>query len=203
MAVISNCPSCQRPLRVPDEMLGRQVKCPSCGVTFAASDAGGDPAGIVDPVPVTDAVREPVADLPPPLPADGPPPPPRLSEGPTDVIDAPPPSEKPGKVQAIGFMALFGGIYALLHGVGGAVGSHGLCCLWPGTYFSIVLGILAVIRGSALLGETAYRESPPQGIAIMQIINIINADVINCVLGIVTLVFLNESEVRRYFRGGK
>jgi hypothetical protein len=35
----------------------------------------------------------------------------------------------------------------------------------------------------------------------MQIINIINLDVVNCAMGIISLVFLNEPEVRRYFRG--
>jgi hypothetical protein len=35
-----NCPSCDRPLRVPGELLGHQVKCPACGTAFLA-DLGG------------------------------------------------------------------------------------------------------------------------------------------------------------------
>jgi predicted Zn finger-like uncharacterized protein len=31
---IINCPQCQRQLRVPEEMLGRLVKCPTCSTTF-------------------------------------------------------------------------------------------------------------------------------------------------------------------------
>ena len=31
MSMIVNCPSCERQLRVPDELQGRQVKCPTCG----------------------------------------------------------------------------------------------------------------------------------------------------------------------------
>lgn len=40
MPTTLNCPSCSRPLRVPDELLGRQVKCPSCGTTFLATSSG-------------------------------------------------------------------------------------------------------------------------------------------------------------------
>ncbi|HEV3117173.1 MAG TPA: zinc-ribbon domain-containing protein [Gemmataceae bacterium] len=35
--MITDCPSCSRKLRVPDELLGKQVKCPTCGHTFQAS----------------------------------------------------------------------------------------------------------------------------------------------------------------------
>jgi predicted Zn finger-like uncharacterized protein len=31
-----NCPSCSRALRVPDDLLGKNVKCPTCGTTFVA-----------------------------------------------------------------------------------------------------------------------------------------------------------------------
>src|SRR6516165_3075816 len=30
------CPSCQRPLRVPDDLLGTMVKCPACSHNFPA-----------------------------------------------------------------------------------------------------------------------------------------------------------------------
>jgi hypothetical protein len=32
--VILNCPQCQHPLRVPEEMQGQPVRCPACGMTF-------------------------------------------------------------------------------------------------------------------------------------------------------------------------
>lgn len=37
MPIQINCPSCNRALRVPDELLGKNVKCPTCGTTFTAS----------------------------------------------------------------------------------------------------------------------------------------------------------------------
>jgi hypothetical protein len=63
------------------------------------------------------------------------------------------------------------------------------------------MGIMAIVAASPLLGENAHLQAAPRGIAIMQIINIINLDVVNCAMGIISLVFLNEPEVRRYFRG--
>jgi predicted Zn finger-like uncharacterized protein len=37
--MITDCASCSRKLRVPDDLLGKQVKCPTCGHTFQASAA--------------------------------------------------------------------------------------------------------------------------------------------------------------------
>ena len=36
MPEVTSCPSCARQLRVPDSLLGKAVKCPSCGTTFTA-----------------------------------------------------------------------------------------------------------------------------------------------------------------------
>jgi len=36
MPQIISCPDCGRKLRVPDNLLGKKVKCPGCGVKFAA-----------------------------------------------------------------------------------------------------------------------------------------------------------------------
>lgn len=45
------CPSCGRALRVPDTLLGKAVKCPSCEAAFDAATAAPPP----------DAIREPAA----------------------------------------------------------------------------------------------------------------------------------------------
>ncbi len=42
MPEIMNCPQCDGKLRVPDELLGCSVQCPTCGITFTA------PAGAHD-----------------------------------------------------------------------------------------------------------------------------------------------------------
>jgi predicted Zn finger-like uncharacterized protein len=42
MANTIHCPSCSRELRVPDELIGKKVKCPACSTTFTASVAGAE-----------------------------------------------------------------------------------------------------------------------------------------------------------------
>ena len=36
MPDLMNCPQCERRVRVPDELRGRSVKCPTCGTIFTA-----------------------------------------------------------------------------------------------------------------------------------------------------------------------
>ena len=186
MTTIINCPSCQRGLQLPDSLAGQAVQCPTCGHTFTAS-VNGSPA---EPVYRHDDIESP---------------PRRSSPPPQDYVDEPPsrprPRGKPGKVQAISIMMLVGGIYALVHALGAVAASTFMCCLWPGVYYAIVMGVMAIVTASPLLGENAHLQAAPRTVAIMQIVNIINLDVVNCAMGIISLVFLNEPEVRRYFRG--
>ena len=41
MPILSRCPLCQRQVRVPENLLGRKVRCPACQQTFVASAEGG------------------------------------------------------------------------------------------------------------------------------------------------------------------
>src|SRR2546429_590559 len=38
MPITISCPSCRRQLRVPDDLLGKTVRCPGCQSTFTAED---------------------------------------------------------------------------------------------------------------------------------------------------------------------
>jgi hypothetical protein len=38
MSILVNCPSCERKLKVPDELLGKKVKCPGCATIFTAEE---------------------------------------------------------------------------------------------------------------------------------------------------------------------
>jgi hypothetical protein len=42
MAVLIACPTCQRKLRLTENMLGRQIRCPACNTTFPAGDTPGE-----------------------------------------------------------------------------------------------------------------------------------------------------------------
>ncbi len=43
MSSVNNCPHCGQQVRIPDEMLGRLVRCPLCGQAFTAG--GNEIAG--------------------------------------------------------------------------------------------------------------------------------------------------------------
>ena len=65
--------------------------------------------------------------------------------------------------------------------------------------YSLILGIMAIVKASQMLGSNpspAYTSA--KSIAIMQIINIICCDVLNLIMGIINLIFLNDPEVRDY-----
>jgi hypothetical protein len=54
------CPSCGGPLRVPEELFGRRVQCPTCQSIFVAENAGGGPPPVARPEDAaTEAPRRP------------------------------------------------------------------------------------------------------------------------------------------------
>ena len=104
----------------------------------------------------------------------------------------------PGKIQAISIMTLVGGILAILTCFGIGLGTAGFCIPW---IYSLILGIMATIKGSQMLGSNpAPAFASAKTIAIMQIVNIINCDIPNLAMGIINLVFLNDPEVKEYLR---
>lgn len=64
-----HCPQCQRQLRVPDELMGRLVKCPTCATMFTVGAGNVPPPVPPAPVPVEGyAVQQDDANVPPPRP---------------------------------------------------------------------------------------------------------------------------------------
>ena len=103
---------------------------------------------------------------------------------------------KPGQMQAVAIMMLVGGILGILVFLLWASTCIGL--IWPGVYFELVVSILLIVRAANMLNRDD--QGPPRTLAVLQIICIINGDIINCVLGIVSLVMLNAPEVVTYYR---
>src|SRR5436309_8813411 len=69
MAVTTHCPSCKRLVKVPDELLGRKVRCPGCQSVFTAQSeeeilptAPLDQDAESEEQPVRRAVREETED---------------------------------------------------------------------------------------------------------------------------------------------
>ncbi len=114
---------------------------------------------------------------------------------------AAPPGPLPGKLEAVRIMAIVGGALAILTGVAGlgwtlvaGIASFGIGCLClPIPVYWLVTGIIALTQGINVA------KQPPKVAAIMQIICVLGGDVINLVLGIIELVFLNDPEIRAYY----
>ena len=97
-------------------------------------------------------------------------------------------------------MTLVGGIWALLWGL--ALAASCVLLAWPGTYYSFVLGVMRDRPGVRPAGQ---RRTQPEVIAASHRNyadnqRILSLDVINLTLGIITLVFLGDREVKGYFR---
>src|SRR5258708_1576476 len=67
----------------------------------------------------------------------------------------------PGKVRAIPYMVLAGGIFALFWFFVECLLSLAFCfCFIPGIY-SLIVGLVATIKGAQLLAANRYRHPPP------------------------------------------
>jgi predicted Zn finger-like uncharacterized protein len=67
MPVITACPDCSRQLRVPDELRGKKVRCPSCKVIFMAEGPADNAAsGAAEAAPRRAAPRDDFIEQPPP-----------------------------------------------------------------------------------------------------------------------------------------
>lgn len=204
MPVIT-CPTCGTKLEVDADQVGRSVQCGSCQQVFEANtDAGagrsrnsrfGRDEDEDDDRPSRrrkSKYRREYDD------EDDRPSRRGRRRDDDDEDDYRPSRRKPSQIQSIGVMLLIGGIMAVLTSLGLGVGSTGLCCLWPGTYYELVYGILAIVRGSQMMGANDPAD-PPRGTLIMAIITIVNLDVLNLILGIVGLSMLNAPEVADYY----
>jgi hypothetical protein len=88
MPIIVQCPSCERKLRVPDELLGKKVKCPGCKVIFTGEAESPAPP----PPPPPPASRERQRPEPPQPPT---PPPPAIRERQRPEAPPEPPAPQP------------------------------------------------------------------------------------------------------------
>jgi hypothetical protein len=109
---------------------------------------------------------------------------------------------KPGKVQAIAIMCLVDGILNVLYSLsltcGAVISIIGILAL-PFTLYPGVLGVMEIVYAAQLLSDPPRVKKPAKYLAVMQICNIIVGDVISLVIGILSLFFYDDYEVRDYF----
>ncbi len=65
------CPHCERKLRVPDNLLGRTVKCPGCATSFVAAVGEEPPRSAPPPPPPARTIDYSQSAAPPAAPSDG------------------------------------------------------------------------------------------------------------------------------------
>ena len=117
------------------------------------------------------------------------------------------PTAKPGKLSAIAYMTLGGGIFSVLWCL--AWGAYSLlvgmftfgatCLCIPLYIYGLVAGIICILHGVKLIGakgELSFAKTKTT--AIMQIICIIGCDPVNLTIGILNLVFMKDEEVCLY-----
>jgi hypothetical protein len=152
---------------------------------------------------MTDQPQNPRFDAPAAPPGAAPPPP---APGPYPAPAADP-SYKPAKVTAIAVLALVDGVVNVLFGAGWFLGIFALgvstlgcgCLLLPLGLYPLVLGVFELVYAAQILPQDPRDVRPARWLAILQILNVLLGQVLSVVAGILTLVFLDDPEVRRWF----
>ncbi|HSB01809.1 MAG TPA: hypothetical protein VLE49_14255 [Anaerolineales bacterium] len=111
---------------------------------------------------------------------------------------------KPTLVNVIAWMTLVSGIVNLFWGLGfsltvilGSLGI-GILCLWF-TILPTILGIFEIIYAAKLLSNPPQAIQPSTTIAILEIVCVLAFNLFSVVVGILSLVFYNDTTVRDYF----
>lgn len=111
---------------------------------------------------------------------------------------------KPGKIQTISILVLISGILNVFGGgllalliIIGTLGIGILCA--PVLILPMILGVVEILYGINLLSDPPKVKELSQPIAILEICSILFANVFAVVVGIISLVFLNDDEVKSYF----
>jgi hypothetical protein len=126
------------------------------------------------------------------------------------------PQGKPSKLETVGILMLINGIlnvvgnvtatlFLFISLVGGAISTFGLGCLcFPLLIFPVlplVFGIFEIMYGARLMssnGQTV-RFGTVQTVAVIEIVCILFGNIVSLAIGIINLVFLGDTEVKKYY----
>jgi hypothetical protein len=107
---------------------------------------------------------------------------------------------KPNLVMAIALMTLVNGIFNLVWGVSIIGGTFGLSLIcFPVPLFPIILGGFEIAYAIKLLSNPPQPVRASQAIAIWEIVAVLVGNVFSLVVGILALIFYNDSLVKDYF----
>ena len=110
--------------------------------------------------------------------------------------------EKPTLVNVIAWMTLASGVTNLIWGVaasGAALATVvGIICI-PFTILPTVLGVFELVYAAKLFSNPAQPVQPSTNIAVFEIASVLTGNVFSMVVGILALVFYNDTVVKDYF----
>jgi len=110
--------------------------------------------------------------------------------------------EKPTLVNVIAWMTLASGVTNLIWGVaasGTALATVvGIICI-PFTILPTVLGVFELVYAAKLFSNPAQPVQPSTNIAVFEIASVLTGNVFSMVVGILALVFYNDTVVKDYF----
>ncbi len=107
---------------------------------------------------------------------------------------------KPNLIMAIALMTLINGIFNVIWGISIIVGTVGLSLLcFPVPLYPIILGGFEIAYAIKLLATPPQPVQPSQAIAIWEIVAVFVGNVFSLVVGILVLIFYNDTVVKDYF----
>lgn len=109
---------------------------------------------------------------------------------------------KPAKVQTLAVLVLISGILNIVWGgilaLVGVLTLIGILCA-PILLLPMVLGVFELIYALNLLADPPKVEKLSQTIAILEICDFLFLNVFGVVVGVLSLIFINDDEVKDYF----
>jgi hypothetical protein len=112
------------------------------------------------------------------------------------------PDDKPTLVKTIAILTLINGIVNIFWGLvatATVVPTIILACLAVFTILPTVLGVFEVIYAAKLLADPMGPTQPSQPIAIFEILCVLTGNVFSMIVGILSLVFYNDPQVKDFF----
>ena len=110
--------------------------------------------------------------------------------------------DSPGLVKTIAVLTLINGIVNIFWGLIAAItvtASIVLICLAPLAILPTVLGIFEIIYAVKLLNNPPQPVQPSTSIAVLEILCVLTGNVFSMIVGILSLVFYNDPQVKEYF----
>ena len=111
-------------------------------------------------------------------------------------------NDSPGLVKTIAVLTLINGIVNIFWGLiatAVVVPTIILACLAVFTILPTILGVFEIIYALKLLNNPPQPVQPSTTIAVLEILCVLTGNVFSMIVGILSLVFYNDPQVKEYF----